>query len=501
MRPQPQVRKALIVSALLALLLFTMLASTTCSSTQQSEQSPPTTQEPDSGPSTSREASREQPNVLFILTDDQPYYTLEQMPAVSKKLVGRGTTFENAYVSQSICCPSRASFLTGQYPHNHGINSITYPTGGGRKFHETGGDESTIATTLDEGGYRTGLVGKYMNGYRGDYVPPGWDKWAGRVSGSRELRTNKRTVDIPSSIHPTDYYSEWAMRFLDYSTDSSKDPPFALFFQTNAPHLPAEPAKRHENLYKDARLPGGAAFNEADVSDKPEWVGNLPRLGKKRRTEVREDYRNALRSLRGVDEAVNEMLTLLARRGELENTYVVFTSDHGQHFGEHRWAKERGAKATAYEEAASIPLVIRGPGIEKNARQRELVLNNDLPATLADFAGVSIPKMADGSSLSPLLSGEQIPWRTAIMNERRATHPAVESIPLYHSIVTKRYTYVEYDSGERELYDRRRDPAQVASIHDSANPALVASLSNRLKALAECAGETCRTAEGFAVAE
>ena len=216
----------------------------------------------------------------------------------------------------------------------------------------------------------------------------------------------------------------------------------------------------------------------------------LSRISDQDRHQLTQWRRNQLRSVRQVDDTVGKMLDLLTERGELDNTYVVFTTDNGTHMGEHRWFKGLGAKSTAYEEAANVPMFVRGPGVQAGSTSDRLVLNNDLAPTFERIAGLARAPYTDGRSLLPVWKGNVSTWRTAVLNER----PVQDGNPvsLYSSALTRRYTYVEYYNGEEELYDRKNDPYELANAHDSEAPPALAS---RLQALKGCAGDVCRAAE------
>jgi N-acetylglucosamine-6-sulfatase len=430
------------------------------------------------------------PNILFVMTDDMPENLLNRMPEVDGRIVSEGINFPNAYVSQSLCCPSRASTFTGMYPHNTGIWSNGGAHGGVGAFRALGLEPRSVPIWLKGDGYTTGLVGKYLNGYDASYVPPGWSYWYGRGFGTGFANENGQIISYSGDVEG-DTLTSKALGFLDRATDQAGDPPFALFVWTQAPHLRAENyAPRHANLYNDEVFDPPPSFNEADVSDKPQWVRNLPPISPAEQAELSELHRNQLRSLKGVDEMVGAMLDLLQERSELENTYVVFTTDNGAHMGEHRWWLGRGGyKNTAYEEAAGVPLAVRGPGIPANQVRPQLVLNNDFAPTFADIADAPVPEDVDGRSLLPLMNNTPPQsWRTAVLNEKPGGGG-------YHSLITTRYTYVEYKTGERELYDRQQDPYQLSSIHRTASPALLDSLHSRLALLKACAGQSCRTSE------
>jgi N-acetylglucosamine-6-sulfatase len=266
-----------------------------------------------------------------------------------------------------------------------------------------------------------------------------------------------------------------------------------LWAGTFAPHLPADYAEEDSDLYSDAPLPKSPSFNEADVSDKPEFVRETPRLTPRQVGTLRAQHRDRLRSLRDVDEMVDDILDLLEHRGELGNTYVVFTTDNGLQQGQHRLLK----KSTPYEAAAGVPLVVRGPGVLAGVVLDQLVINNDFAPTFADWAGVDPPGFVDGRSLAPLLQSGQptgSPWRTAILNEqemRQRFH-----IPDYGAVRTRTHTYVQWKTGERELYDLRKDPYELENINGSADRLLTARLKTRLRMLATCAGSACMATEG-----
>ncbi len=437
----------------------------------------------------------DRPNIVFIVTDDMEEEMLREMPLVQRRLVGEGVRFDNAFVSNSLCCPSRATMLRGQYSHNHRVQTNSLPDGGAERFRRLGLERSTFATWLQDSGYQTALVGKYMNNTKEGHVPSGWDEWDAMIGGASE-----RTLDedggprkYTHARQMTDVHRAKALSFLRQATGEDSDPPFMLWVGTEAPHLPAKYATRHADLYRDAKLRRTPSFNEQDLSDKPGWLRAIPPLKQDRREELEEEQRNRLRSLRAVDEMVGAILNLLRTREELGNTYVVFTTDNGLHRGEHRLVK----KSTPYEEAAGVPLVIRGPSVPDGAVRDQLVINNDLAPTFADWAGVGPPGFVDGRSLTPLLKENppaEAAWRTAILNERDLRTPT--RIPNYEAVRTKTHTYVRWATGDRELYDLRKDPYQLENIYETADPSLIASLKSRLRALQDCAGTTCTQAEG-----
>jgi N-acetylglucosamine-6-sulfatase len=448
------------------------------------------------GSARSMAAAAERPNILFVMTDDQPIRdTMGAMPEVRGRVRDMGMTLPNSYVSESLCCPSRASILRGQYPHNTGV--VT--NGGLQTFRARGEEDNTVAHWLGRQGYSRALVGKYMNGYDASYRPPGWSYWYAKADAStpgEKIRENGRVIDFAGKPDNWgDRFKSSAMGYLDSRTDQVSDGPFALFFWPGQPHLPAvDYADRYSNMYSRATLNPKPSFDEGDVSDKPQWVRNLGRISDRERDQIKQWRRNHLRSVRQVDDTVGDMLDLLRKRGELDNTYVVFTTDNNTHMGEHRWFGEHGAKSTAYEEASNVHMFVRGPGIKAGSTSSRLVLNNDLAPTFAQIAGASPPSFVDGRSLLPVWNGTSTTWRTAIMNERPLE--AAIPVPLYHALITPRYTYVGYGTGEKELYDRIDDPYELRSKHkDAAYADTMAALSDQLSVLEGCAAAGCRAAE------
>jgi N-acetylglucosamine-6-sulfatase len=437
----------------------------------------------------------DRPNIVFVVTDDMEEEMLREMPVVQRRLVHEGVRFDNAFVSNSLCCPSRATMLRGQYSHNHHVQSNSMPDGGAVRFRQLGRDRSTFATWLQDSGYRTALVGKYLNNTQEDYIPPGWDEWYAMTGSASDhtLDENGQVNDYPNVRQMTDVYQAKAMGFLRHATDETSDPPFMLWLGTWAPHLPAKFASRHADLYKNAKLRTPPSFNERDLSDKPRWLREVPRLTEEEIRALQTENRDRLRSLRDVDEMVGTIMNLLRDKKELGNTYVVFTTDNGLQRGEHRLLK----KSTPYEEAAGVPLVIRGPGVPAGVARDQLVINNDFAPTFADWAGVDIPAFVDGRSLAPLLTADPLAssaWRAAILNERHQKKPS--HIPEYEAVRTGTHTFVQWETGERELYDLQRDPYQLDNVYKTADPTLIGRLKTRLKLLEDCAGTTCRAAEG-----
>ncbi|MBA3330255.1 MAG: sulfatase [Actinobacteria bacterium] len=456
------------------------------------------------------------PNVLVLMTDDQTVESLRVMGNVRDLLAEEGATFTNSFVGLSLCCPSRSTFLTGQYAHNHGVRSNMPPSGGYYKLDST----NTLPVWLERSGYHTAHIGKYLNRYgtrNPTEVPPGWSEWYGSVDPSTyrfydyTLNENGRLVTYGSDpgSYQTDVYGGKAVDFIRRSAPSRQ--PFFLSVAFLAPHSggPREagdpdletpvPAPRHRDRFASEPLPRPASFNELDVSDKPALIRRRALLSPGEVAAVAENYRQRLESLLAVDEAVRDIVVALRASGELENTLIVFTADNGFFHGEHR---VRLGKVLVYEPSIRVPLILRGPGVRRGQSVEELVANVDLAPTILDAARARPGRVLDGRSLLAL-TGKPRPQPARppgeaesggsgrdILIEGPATPVAERSFAAIRSL---RYIFVVHATGERELYDLVADPDQLVSRHD--DPALAgvrAELGRRLARLGDCAGATCR---------
>ncbi|HVK07645.1 MAG TPA: sulfatase, partial [Gemmataceae bacterium] len=431
-----------------------------------------------------------QPNIVFIMTDDQDVGTMQYMPRVQDLLVGQGTSFENSFVTSPICAPANATALTGQYNFNHGVLNNLYPTGGFQKFTESGGEQSTLATWLDDAGYHTARVGKYLVGYPLDstYVPPGWDEWYSSYDGYTsyfDYRMNENGTVVQYGADEEDYITDVftgkAVDFIDRAeTDDAR--PFFLTLTLTAPHGgnarngPPTPAPRHAGMFAGATAPRTPSFNEADVSDKPPAVRNQPLLTDAQVADIDYEYQTRLESLQAMDEGIGRIIDTLAARGELDNTYVVFTSDNGYHLGQHRFLN---GKFQVYEEDIRVPLIIRGPGVRAGATVEQMAVNIDLAPTMARWGRATPDRVMDGQSLTPLLGqdAETQSWRKDFLVELYRHLPPAQNGDVIKALRTEYEVYVEYRSGPRELYDLRTDPDQLHNLYATADPGHIADLS------------------------
>jgi N-acetylglucosamine-6-sulfatase len=400
---------------------------------------------------------RSQPNVVLVLTDDQRWDTLWAMPTVQRELVRRGVSFGNAFVVNPLCCPSRVSILTGRYSHSTGVYGNKPPAGGFHAFR----DRSTVATWMEAAGYETAYIGKYLNGAPAEYVPPGWDRW---ISFSAEPSFYAYGLNVDGAVrrhprrpggHSTDVLGEKAVEFIRHTSDR----PFFLVFAPYAPHYPATPAPRHADTFRTLKPWRPPSYDEPDVSDKPLWLRTQPRLGTRERALDRF-RRKQYASLLGVDEAVGNIVAALRREDRLNNTVIIFTSDNGLLWGEHRVPR---AKWAAYEESIRVPLVIRYDNlVVQPRRDRRLVANIDLAPTIAELAGAHGGN-ADGRSLVSILTSPTTGGRRSLLIEHLVSGPARLSrpIPTYCALRTAGLKYVAYATAEEELYDLEADPHEL----------------------------------------
>jgi N-acetylglucosamine-6-sulfatase len=433
------------------------------------------------------------PNIVVVMTDDQTVESMRAMPQVQADLAQQGVTFENSFVTFPLCCPSRATFLTGQYPWNHHVLSNALPNGGYTRLDHS----NTLPIWLQRAGYQTGYIGKYLNGYGTDVppatVPPGWSEWYASVDPRTyfnynfDLNENGALVFYPKSEsnYRTDVYARKATDFISRLAPAAQ--PFFLTVGPLAPHFEGlttypnpRPAPRHEGAFANEPIPQTPAFNEGNVSDKPPDVRDQPRLGPDEIDRVTQAYRSRLASLLAVDEMVGDIVTALSQAGELDDTVIIFTSDNGYLLGEHRLVD---VKTYPYEESIRVPLIIRGPGIPAGVVRSQPVANIDLAPTILDYAAANPGLRLDGVSLHKLIADPRLELGRGI-GIRGYNFTAVR---------TNRYFYAEHKDGPRELYDLHRDPHELRSLHaDRRLSRTRASLRDLLNQLRSCKGKGCR---------
>jgi arylsulfatase A-like enzyme len=436
----------------------------------------------------------ERPNIILVLTDDQPYHTIDYMPTVRTVMMAEGITFTNGYLTTPLCCPSRSSILTGQYVHNHEVYTDRFPAGGAQKFE----DESTFAVWLDEAGYRTAYYGKYLNDYESltpaGYVPPGWDEWGvffgknlprSEDAGAAQyylrftLSENGEIVEYRSKANfSADVLTRNAVDFIA----ESRDEPFLLVVGYYNPHSPFMYADRHNEAFRRLNqfTPWRPAnLNEANIRDKPAYLEQLLPFSL---SELDTTYTRILRSLLSVDDGVASILNALDKTGLREKTIIVYLSDNGLTVGEHRFGF---SKNCPYEECIRTPYIVYAPGQFARREDEHLVANIDLAPTFAELAGAEIPSSVDGISLVPLLEDAGANWRDEVLIEHWPTEEGIGSlIPAFSAIRTQRWKYVVYSTGERELYNLVTDACELRNLAgDPRYEKLMTQLAARLQQL------------------
>jgi len=502
-------------------------------------------------------AAAQRPNFVVIQTDDQNASTLKGhyrnragayhriMPNTLDGIVRSGAEFRNHYASSPVCSPSRASLLTGQYPHSSGLLRNDGPFGGWTGWQALPAWRHNVPVALNRAGYRTAHFGKLINGYydgpnrRVDRtVPPGWDRWFttafmpgaryygyevnddGRAVGpigNRNYRMGGPGVDPASCTaakllagpgrgrckHLTDVMTKAAIREIR----TSGRRPFLLQIDYQAPHGDVRPPSgptpltRHAGSAARTPLPRTASFNEADMSDKPAFLREAAgrQLGPRAINRLTRYYRRYVEALRGVDDGVGAILKALRETGQLKNTYVFYLSDHGLFFGQHRFNQ---AKFLPYDDASKVAMAVRGPGIPAATKVNELTGNIDVPATLLRLSGVEPGYAVDGRPLgrfwrnperrtrrpfeiSLFVGDDAAPNRAAVSGRA----PAVN----YRGFRVGPYKYIRYRNGARELYDLSRDPEELNNRIDKPRYAEVERyMASHLQRVISCGGASCR---------
>ncbi len=441
-------------------------------------------------------AQDKKPNIILILTDDQRADTLEYMPKLNELLVQRGTLFPNAIITTPTCCPSRATILTGQYAHNHGVrqNEKEFT----RELDKR--DSQTLATWLKAGGYKTGLIGKYLNGYSFGYIPPGWDTF--QAFGKRHYYNYKMTNFIDGvSKEPRTYGSSEA----DYSTDvlaakavdfiksaDDGDKPFFLIWTPNAPHRPAVPARRHEQTFADLSPHRPPSFNVSDKGfwDRKWWSKGGRALSANRIAKIDAMRKGMLQTLLAVDEAIEKIVNTLVASNKLENTIIIFLGDNGFHWGEHQITDKR----SPYDESIRVGMVIFDGRDQTKRTNDALVANIDLAPTILDYAGLKTPDTVDGVSILPLLSGEKAQLRNHVLIQIFPETFASTS-NAFIGVRGANSVYFERDGliwASKEYFDMTKDPHQLKNlVTDPDFESDVAAHRAALNHLRSCAGASC----------
>ena len=530
------------------------------------------------------ELSSGRPNVVLIQTDDQ---TLEELYAEyqppgggnvvampnTRALIGeKGATFTQYYTPYSLCAPSRVSLLTGRYSHNDNLRGNVQPNGGFSGFASRAAYNHNLAVWLQDSGYRTIHIGKFLNGYGeppypATTVPPGWSAWHtvlnsdsdhyfygyelnnnGKVegpygdSGSWETREYGQKDDFgcpyaPLNGQPCLYQTDVLSRIASEEMQGTPEgTPFYLQLDYTAPHgdfrRPAgpEPAPRDNETFAGVPFPHGPSegFNEGNVNDKPRFIREAPYVSPTEAHTYRVYYQKCLESLRAVDDGVKQVVDTLGAMHRLRNTYIIFTSDNGFFFGEHRLT---GGKFLAYEPSTHLPFLIRGPGIKPDSETGQLASTVDIAPTILELARAKADKSMDGESLYPYAHDPELRKNRPLLfesfvqtddveqNGGAGTNPegisydrldtgkgggalrggngasaSVVAPPKnYYGIRLGPYKYIEWPDGEKELYNLEKDPYELNNkVRDKNYAPIRAFLHNELVRLEECSGFECR---------
>ena len=483
-----------ITAALLVVLVATLATVTANDGSPQSGsvRMVQTTQQPSAGP----RAEDDRPNLVFVLTDDMRDGDLEHMPITRHLLADQGMEFTDAISPHPLCCPARAQLATGQYAQNNGVQHNRGVHGGFQALDPT----REASSWFRDAGYRTGFVGKFLNGYGPhDVRPSGWSRWDALTRGVYDYVNFSMTGDGDPRRYTDSYitsviedHTNRAVRDFAESGD-----PFVVYAWHLAPHYritpeggrglpPAEP--QDQDLFLDTRPQSfdDPAFNEDDVSDQPAYLRNRAAVS---RDEVSAENTARLQSLQSVDRAVGSLVDTLADEGVLDNTYIVFSSDNGYSLGEHRFI----GKDVLTDEALQVPLLVRGPGIVPGSTSDLPVTLVDLPATFAALTGVSPAWQIDGTSLVPTLQGQEQSFRDTTLIQTGRTLGDGWS---HRGVRTERYLYGT-DGTDGFLYDHLLDPDEMVNrIDDPAYAEVRAALELRRAELVTCAGWTCNQTFG-----
>ena len=422
------------------------------------------------------------PNILVLETDDQTLAEMAVLPSVRRLIGAEGVTFDNNFDSFSLCCPSRATLLTGQYSHNNGVRSNKEPYGGYYKLDST----NTLAVWLQDGGYYTVHLGKYLNGYGTrdkTEIPPGWSEWHGAVDPST-YRYYGYTLNEDGVLHTycsrpepscyqTDLYRDKADAMIRSRAATAGVQPWFMWVaflanHSGAPHEAGDPAHmntpvpppRYKNVLAGTPLPRPPGFDEADVSDKPARIRFLKRMTPRQIAAVQENWQQRRETLMAVDDAVASIVETLRETGQLDQTLILFTSDNGFFHGEHR---VRQGKVLLYEPSIRVPLLMRWTGnktLPRGVHRKQLTMNIDYAETMLAAAGETARpgRVQDGISLLPL-------WRDAGKEPGRDL--LVDNQPgpgHFNAIRTRNYIYAEHANGDRELYDLTNDPLELHNL-------------------------------------
>lgn len=440
------------------------------------------------------------PDIVVVMLDDATTRQIAMLSTISS-LAASGTTFSNMIVASPECCPSRATFLTGQYVHNHGVRSGIAPTGGYNRLDHT----NALPVWLRAAGYHTIHVGKYMNGIGVSdprQRPPGWSRYAGLIDPSTydywRFKVNHDGVIEQRGTAEQDYQTDVLTRMAveDIATAPASQPLF-LHFAPLAPHAGTVdgtgnrypvPAPRHRRT-SNAQPPSGPSVNEADVSDKPAHIRARPPLTATNLANMGSWYRQSIEALLSVDEGLAQIRSALQAANRLHRTVFLVTSDNGYLHGEHRITL---AKLWPYEPSIKVPMIMAGPGVPSGVVQSRMASGVDLAPTIVDLADAEphVRRTPDGLSLMRMLADPNLGANRSALVELGAAGTR----QTYKAVRGPRWKYVAHSTGEVEMYDLVTDPHELQNrASDPSVASTRAALASRLSRLSTCRGSACTT--------
>ncbi|HEY0680489.1 MAG TPA: sulfatase [Chitinophagaceae bacterium] len=449
-----------------------------------------------------QDLNTEKPNIIFILTDDFASNLVGFMPNL-KAMQGEGVTFSNYYVSNSLCCPSRSTIYTGMLPHNTGVETNTKPFGGYDAYIEKGNAQKSFSVALQNAGYKTAMMGKFLNGYlpRKHQAPAGWTDWFVGGGGYRnydyDINSNGQLLHFGHS--PEDYLTDVLSGRADSLIRAWKDNPFFIEISTFTPHAPFIPAPRHQKLFTDAKAPRTPAFNKQADNSAPQWLRKLQPLGTKQIDRIDNIFRNRLRCVMSIDEMLGNIRKVLNETGASNRTYIFFSSDNGYHLGDYSMLQ---GKQTPFDIDIRVPLIASGPNVAKGSLQQAIVSNIDLAPTFAALAGTQLSGDPDGRDIQHLLreqTTKKINWRNFAIIEHRSVNDDQNDpdrqesedgrLPSYTALRFQNLLYVEYETGEVSCYDVTNDPYELKNIASSLSSEVQNKLRSILLAAKKCGGK------------
>lgn len=492
------------VAGLTALSLLSPVTTAVQADTIVEPTSTPTAPDPSPSPT---QAPAQIENVVFIIADDLDWELFRQIPRLNE-LQDQGMTFTNHTVVDSLCCPSRVSILRSQYIHNHLVISNLEETGGGwATFKKRNEQVSNLPVWVSNAGVRTGMFGKYLNGYPDrdalTYIPPGWDEWAVPTTRGESYSGYNYTLNVNGELEdfgrrPADFLNDVITRKATAFIRESPGPFFAML-STYSPHKPSPVANRNKETHGVTGVPRTPTYNAFGVNEPP-WLQRFRSRTDEQQAGDDRIWRRRAQSAESVADSVGAVLFALRDSGKAENTLVVISADNGYHLGHFRLPK---GKRTPYAFDTVVPLVMLGPGVIPGNRITAMTSAIDLAPTFTEIFGRQAPTWVDGRSLKPFLDTGQapVPWRTGVLSESLGESGPGDpdyqrgSPPQFDALRTEKWLYVEYKDGSRTLYDRTADPYELVNLMPVADPALVAQLAAQTRALAACAGPQCRVAD------